>query len=454
MKNQVRYFLPSLLSCSTFTSGMLFFTMRHPYGQLPSFGAILIIGEGIIIFIWGPKLLVSFLLAAWSQWQPHETIDPRRPYTPLVSVIIPGRNEAAGIVATLKTVLNSTYRHVEVIFIDNASTDNTEEVMQAFLAKYAYATANSPDIPVLYIRETREGKGVAMNTGILAAHGELVLTIDADSAMHEDCIAAFVEAFRHPQVMAGVGSIRVGNMQTWLGRAQFLEYMASFYLKRSESLIGQVMVMGGACACFRRSAFFEMGGYISPGPSEDFEVTVRLHLYGKKIIHVPWAVVHTEAPDTLKGLFAQRKRWKRGGMTVLVDYWQQKAYWTRRPKAHKFFFWFTLPWLIVEYVGLLMAALLFIGLVAYSLLTGDWHGELGANLLSVAVTLVLAMEAKGEDRLFLLLLAPCSLFLNLSITFIEVAALLRSVVSLSRGEHVQWLTWQRQGVTGTTKQGK
>ena len=66
MKNQVRYFLPSLLSCSTFTSGMLFFTMRHPYGQLPSFGAILIIGEGIIIFIWGPKLLVSFLLAAWS----------------------------------------------------------------------------------------------------------------------------------------------------------------------------------------------------------------------------------------------------------------------------------------------------------------------------------------------------------------------------------------------------
>jgi len=157
------------------------------------------------------------LLAAWSQWQPHETIDPRRPYTPLVSVIIPGRNEAAGIVATLKTVLNSSYRHVEVIFIDNASTDNTEEVMQAFLAKYAYATANSPDFPVLYIRETREGKGLAMNTGIVAAHGELILTIDADSAMHEDCIAAFVEAFRHPQVMAGVGSIRVGNMQTWLG---------------------------------------------------------------------------------------------------------------------------------------------------------------------------------------------------------------------------------------------
>ena len=79
---------------------------------------------------------------------------------PTVSVIVPVYNDAQRLALCLDALAAQDYPSelVDVVVIDNASTDNTEEVMQTFLAKYAYATANSPDIPVLYIRETREGK--------------------------------------------------------------------------------------------------------------------------------------------------------------------------------------------------------------------------------------------------------------------------------------------------------
>lgn len=89
---------------------------------------------------------------------------------PLVSVIIPTYNRADLVVRALDSVTQQTYKNLEIIFIDDASTDNTEVVIKAI-----------DDFRIRYIRhQTNEGGAKARNTGIEAATGEYIAFLDSD----------------------------------------------------------------------------------------------------------------------------------------------------------------------------------------------------------------------------------------------------------------------------------
>lgn len=62
-------------------------------------------------------------------------------YQPLVSVLVPACNEEDGILVTLKSLLNSTYKNLEIIVIDNASTDNTKVNVRRLIRNYRLKTA-------------------------------------------------------------------------------------------------------------------------------------------------------------------------------------------------------------------------------------------------------------------------------------------------------------------------
>ncbi len=111
---------------------------------------------------------------------------------PFFSVVIPTYNRADFIVKTLRSVLAQTYAHFEVIIVDNCSTDNTEELLQPFLASSQ----------VRFFRQERNyERAVSRNKGMSLATGDFVTLLDSDDLMYPSNLAdAAAYANAHPDM--------------------------------------------------------------------------------------------------------------------------------------------------------------------------------------------------------------------------------------------------------------
>jgi glycosyltransferase involved in cell wall biosynthesis len=150
------------------------------------------------------------------------------PELPLVSVVIPSYNSAATLAETLDSVLGQTYPRLEVIVVDDGSTDATPDV----LARYAPRVRG--------IRQRNGGLAAARNTGCAAAGGEFIALLDADDLCTPERIGAQVLAMAaRPDVVLsgtefssfdenGVQAERLARQYySWLGSAE--RGLASFF---------------------------------------------------------------------------------------------------------------------------------------------------------------------------------------------------------------------------------
>ena len=104
-----------------------------------------------------------------------------------VSIIIPVYNRASVVPATLNSVLSQTYRPLQVVLVDNYSTDNTLQVLEDFKRDN-----ENDDFKVLVTQEAHRTAGAARNKGFEQATGEWVLFFDSDDLMKEDLVASYV----------------------------------------------------------------------------------------------------------------------------------------------------------------------------------------------------------------------------------------------------------------------
>jgi cellulose synthase/poly-beta-1,6-N-acetylglucosamine synthase-like glycosyltransferase len=154
-------------------------------------------------------------------------------YKPKVSIIVPAWNEEVGIITTIQGLLKSNYKNVEILVVDNASTDNTAKNVIKLIEtheKKLQKNSEKLDIKVKYLLERTQGKGHALNTGLIVATGDIIMSIDADCYVPPDTVGNFVRYFADPTVMAAVGNVRIGNTDTVLGVVQYLEFLFSFLL--------------------------------------------------------------------------------------------------------------------------------------------------------------------------------------------------------------------------------
>jgi len=93
----------------------------------------------------------------------------------MISVVIPSYNRADRIRRSAESVLNQTYQEIELIIVDDGSSDNTEEVVKSL-----------NDNRVRYVRQENQGACVARNTGISCSRGEYIAFQDSDDAWHAD----------------------------------------------------------------------------------------------------------------------------------------------------------------------------------------------------------------------------------------------------------------------------
>ena len=256
------------------------------------------------------KYFIYMMLSPWNEIRQTHISQMTRigsektPYRPYVSVIVPAWNEENGIITTVEALLKSTYKNMEIIVVDNASTDNTKKnIIALTISHYKKSLGCSvftKDITLRYSYEAKQGKGNALNNGISLASGEIIISIDADCYVPPDTVGNFVKYFSNPTIMAAVGNVRIGNTDTIVGVVQYLEFLFSFYFKKAESLVNTIYIIGGAAGAFRREVFDKIGQYSTTNITEDIELSVRIQAHGMRIAYASDALVYTEGAVTLE----------------------------------------------------------------------------------------------------------------------------------------------------------
>ncbi len=242
---------------------------------------------------------------------PHlEELIQARQRWPKVSIVIPARNEEPTIATTVDRALALAWPSIEVIVVDDGSTDNTRDVLERY--------RDSGLIRLIHF-DTPRGKSKALNRGIRDATSEVVLILDADSQPMENVLHRMVPYLhRHGDVAAVTGNPRVINVPTLLTKLQAIEFSSTIStLRRGQSAWGRVNTVSGIMTVFRKSVLLRAGGFAPEQPTEDIELTWRLHRAGYRCLYEPAAQVGMEVPETLRQWWKQRTRWSRGLVLVL-----------------------------------------------------------------------------------------------------------------------------------------
>ena len=298
-----------IISLSILIILLLIFLLTSYYKTFYHFNNIIIkIGVGIILIFITLVVLRYMLLLFFSILKiVMKTADEKENILTTsnkkVSVIIPAYNEEKVIQQSMKSVIEQTYPNIELIVVDDGSTDNTSLVAKKF--------SHIPYVKVL--RKTNGGKANAINYGIKHSSGEIIMIVDADSKLEKNAVELMARYFENPEIAAVAGSVYVSNQNNLITKLQALEYIEGLNMVRNgQAFLKLVNIIPGPIGMFRKSALYEVGLYDNDTFAEDCDVTLKLISQGYKIDFESEAIAKTEAPENIFDLIKQRYRWTRG----------------------------------------------------------------------------------------------------------------------------------------------
>jgi cellulose synthase/poly-beta-1,6-N-acetylglucosamine synthase-like glycosyltransferase/peptidoglycan/xylan/chitin deacetylase (PgdA/CDA1 family) len=263
-----------------------------------------------IVLVSGRALIIG-ILAIIEKLRPDHARLPDPP--PSVTVLVPAYNEESVIVQTVTSVLLSNLTDIQVIVVDDGSTDRTLELLQSHFGR---------NQAVQIIHQVNRGKAAALNHALSQAQTDIVVTIDADTEVEPDAIRKLLRHFSDPTVAAVAGNVKVGNRSRWLTRWQALEYITSQNMeKRAFDLLNCITVVPGALGAWRRKVIEDGGGITADTVAEDADLTIAIRRLGWRIAYDEEAIAWTEAPETPRALIRQRFRWTFG---TLQSFWKHR----------------------------------------------------------------------------------------------------------------------------------
>lgn len=222
---------------------------------------------------------------------------------PLISVIVPGKNEGKHIFKLANSLREQTYKHFEFIVIDDGSDDNTKQICNS-LQKSGY-------IDLFLSNDVRGGKASAANLGYRYTKGKYIVHFDADCSYDNDALEKIIVPFYQDENIGAVGgNILVRNYKESLCTTlQAIEYSDTISVGRIvSSYLGIYRLVSGAFGAFSKEALDRVGGW-DIGPGLDGDITVKLRKLGYRIVFEPEAICQTSVPNTFKKLMKQRLRW-------------------------------------------------------------------------------------------------------------------------------------------------
>lgn len=277
-----------------------------------------------VIFIW-LMLLYQFVLTLGGFWlwkkEGRLVKDPPSPDSlPMVSILIPARNEEKVIGALLSSLQELEYPHdkLEILIINDGSQDKTGEIVSD---KARFDTRiHLINIPP---EKAGRGKGHALNTGLEHAVNDIIAVYDADNRPEKESLSRLCTALNSdPQLAAVTGKFRAYNRnKNWLTRMINLETLAfQWIIQAGRWQFMRIAFISGTNFVIRRSLLQEIGKWDERSLVEDSELTFRIYEKGYKVRFLPAAVTWEQEPETLKTWLRQRTRWARGNGHIIKDY--------------------------------------------------------------------------------------------------------------------------------------
>ncbi len=280
---------------------------------------------------------------------------------PLVTVIIPAHNEEMGVIRSLESIRKNTYRKVQILVVDDCSTDATRKLVYRYIQEH-------PKLNIHLLRkQTNVGKGEALNHALRRrATGDLVMTLDADSLLHRRAINNAVKHFDDPKLVGMAANVQIADNGTMLSMLQKVEHMIGYRSKKFYTLTNSEYIVGGVASTYRMEAIRKHKFYDTDTMTEDIGLSLKLlSLDGNKeqrIIYAADVLAMTEGVQTYKALFKQRYRWKMGMLQNLLKH--RNMIGSSKKKYGKMLSVYRLPMALFSELNLLLEPLL-LGYVFY-----------------------------------------------------------------------------------------
>ena len=263
-----------------------------------SFAAVLMTLQVIICF----PLTIAY--AFWKRAALRRL--PSNSFKGRVSVLVPAYNEERTLRACVESLLASRYENLEIIVIDDGSSDGTEHSIDGLV----------DGSKVRYIRQLNGGKATALNRGAAAASGEVILFTDADSIFLPDTVENMARWFADPTIDAVCGNDTPLSTQAPLQKVLGVtSHIGTGFVRRALSVLGILPIISGNLGAVRATVFRELEGFRQMW-GEDLEFTFRLQASGKRIVFDASPVVRADCPADLRSLWRQRVRWVRSYLKV------------------------------------------------------------------------------------------------------------------------------------------
>lgn len=308
----------------------------------------------------------------------HEKVAFERFHAPKVTIIIPTFNEGSGILESVEAALSADYPNLQVVVVDDGSTDDTiaqlnlvyaleSKTLSTFssigTASKVTSYQSKSDPKLVVITKIHSGKADSLNLAINHCDAELICCIDADSIITPDSLRKMVVKFvDEPSLIALGGAISPSNEivvengevkrrksnQPIFVAIQIIEYLRSFTSWRTGwSYLDGLLIIGGALTIFKRDALLKVNGYRNESVCEDLEIILTLHEHflNKDIPYHVWTIPDvicwTRVPTNAGKLRKQRMRWMYGALQSLQKH-KNLAFNRKSPLIG----WFALPHLI------------------------------------------------------------------------------------------------------------
>lgn len=284
-------------------------------------------------------------------------------YRPRVSVLVACKDEAAVAEGLVRSLLALDYPpdRLELVLVDDGSSDGTGSILRS-LAEVSGGRV------VVVERSASGGKPAALNDGLDAATGEILVIFDADHRPHRDVLTRLVHHFADPSVGAVQGRCVIRNAdESPIARLVAVDYLAGYLINEyGRQSVFRLPAYGGANCAVRRADLEALGGWNPNSVTEDTDLTLRLVLAGRRVRYEVKAVDEEQAVVSLRRYWRQRYRWARGHQKVWRDY--RRAVWSsprlsRAEKVETTMFLLTFHVPVVSALGLVVLLLWLAGLV-------------------------------------------------------------------------------------------
>ncbi len=257
----------------------------------------------IIIVLTAYCVLLLVIHAGWLR-AVHERPLQKSAFYPLISVIIPVRNEEESIGRLLASLKKQSYANYEVIIVNDHSSDQTAEIVSQ--NRFSNVTV---------IQNKDQGKKAAIETGVAHAKGEIIATTDADCICGSHWLECVQKTFSDQRVAMAFGAVGMTDDAHFFSALQRVEFASLIGTGAATAALGFPTMCNGANLAYRKECFAEVAGYdgnrqVASGDDEFLMRKFRKR-YPNGISFIPYraASVLTAPQQRVASFFSQRIRW-------------------------------------------------------------------------------------------------------------------------------------------------